>query len=146
MGADVLDHVMITKFLEKGGRAVGAVGYNVLDGTSYVIQAAGVIPALGNNCNRTTTNFTDNPYNTWYSPLNTSSQFVLAYEAGADIINMDIKQQATFAPKGFGCAGMNGINSTGVRELNVPGERFVGRHHLMTENCPRQFRVGGTYQ
>ena len=146
MGADVLDHVMITKLLKKDGRVVGATGYNVLDGTFYVIRAAGVILALGNSCNRATANSTGNPYNTWHSPFNTGSQFVLAYEAGADIINMDIKQQATLVPKGFGCAGMNGINSAGAHELNALGERFMGRYHPMMENCPRQFQVGGTYQ
>ena len=146
MGADVLDHVMITKLLKKDGRVVGAAGYNVLDGTFYVIRAAGVILALGNSCNRATANSTGNPYNTWHSPFNTGSQFVLAYEAGADIINMDIKQQATLVPKGFGCAGMNGINSAGAHELNALGERFMGRYHPMMENCPRQFQVGGTYQ
>ena len=146
MGADVLDHVMITKLLKKDGRVVGAAGYNVLDGTFYAIRAAGVILALGNSCNRATANSTGNPYNTWHSPFNTGSQFVLAYEAGADIINMDIKQQATLVPKGFGCAGMNGINSAGAHELNALGERFMGRYHSMMENCPRQFQVGGTYQ
>ena len=146
MGADVLDHVMITKLLKKDGRVVGAAGYNVLDGTFYAIRAAGVILALGNSCNRATANSTGNPYNTWHSPFNTGSQFVLAYEAGADIINMDIKQQATLVPKGFGCAGMNGINSAGAHELNAPGERFMGRYHPMMETSPRQFQVGGTYQ
>ena len=146
MGADVLDHVMITKLLKKDGRVVGAAGYNVLDGTFYAIRAAGVILALGNSCNRATANSTGNPYNTWHSPFNTGSQFVLAYEAGADIINMDIKQQATLVPKGFGCAGMNGINSAGAHELNALGERFMGRYHPMMENCPRQFQVVGTYQ
>ena len=137
---------MITKLLKKDGRVVGAAGYNVLDGTFYAIRAAGVILALGNSCNRATANSTGNPYNTWHSPFNTGSQFVLAYEAGADIINMDIKQQATLVPKGFGCAGMNGINSAGAHELNALGERFMGRYHPMMENCPRQFQVGGTYQ
>ena len=146
MCADVLDHVMITKLLKKDGRVVGAAGYNVLDGTFYAIRAAGVILALGNSCNRATANSTGNPSNTWHSPFNTGSQFVLAYEAGADIINMDIKQQATLVPKGFGCAGMNGINSAGAHELNALGERFMGRYHPMMENCPRQFQVGGTYQ
>ena len=123
---------------------VGAAGYNVLDGTFTVIRAAGVILALGNSCNRATANSTGNPYNTWHSPFNTGSQFVLAYEARADIINMDIKQQATLVPKGFGCAGMNGINSAGAHELNALGERFMGRYHPMMEKLPRQFQVGGT--
>lgn len=145
LGTDVLDHVMITRLLVRDGRAAGAVGYNVLDGTCYVISAA-VIMALGNSCNRATTNSTGNPYNTWHSPFNTGSQYVLAYEAGATIINMDLKQQATLVPKGFGCAGMNGINGAGAHELNALGERFMPKYHPQMENCPRQFQIGGTYQ
>ena len=146
LGTDVLDHVMITRLLVRDGRAAGAVGYNVLDGTCYVISAAAVIMALGNSCNRATANSTGNPYNTWHSPFNTGSQYVLAYEAGATIINMDLKQQATLVPKGFGCAGMNGINGAGAHELNALGERFMPKYHPQKENCPRQFQIGGTYQ
>lgn len=146
MGADVLDHVMITRLLVQDGRAVGAAGYNVLDGTFVTIRAGAVVLALGNSCNRATSNSTGNPYNTWHSPFNTGSQYALAYEAGATILNMDTKQQATLIPKGFGCAGMNGINSAGAHELNALGERFMGKYHPEMENCPRQFQVGGTYQ
>ena len=71
---------------------------------------------------------------------------MLAYEAGATIINMDLKQQATLVPKGFGCAGMNGINGAGAHELNALGERFMPKYHPQMENCPRQFQIGGTYQ
>ncbi|HJD97737.1 FAD-binding protein [Mailhella massiliensis] len=146
MGADVLDHVMITRLLKKEGRIAGAVGFNVLDGTKYAIAASNVILALGNSCNRATTNSTGNPYNTWHSPFNTGSQYVLAYEAGAQIINMDVKQQATLIPKGFGCAGMNGINGSGAHELNALGERFMPKYHPQMENCPRQFQISGTHK
>lgn len=146
MGADVLDHVMITKLLVHNGRVIGAIGYNHLDGTCHVLRAKAVLLALGNSCNRATANSTHNPYNTWHSPFNTGSQFVLAYEAGASIINMDLKQQATLVPKGFGCAGMNGINSAGAHELNSKGERFMGKYHPKMENCPRQYQIWGTCQ
>ena len=145
MGADVLDHVMITRLLKKDGRIAGAIGFNVLDGKRYVIAASTVIMALGNSCNRATANSTGNPYNTWHSPFNTGSQYVLAYEVGADIINMDVKQQSTLVPKGFGCAGMNGINGSGAHELNALGERFMPKYHPQMENCPRQFQINGTH-
>ena len=146
MGADVLDHVMITRILVKNGNACGAVGYNVLDGSCYVISAAAVVLALGNSCNRATANSTGNPYNTWHSPFNTGSQYALAFDAGAEIINMDVKQQATLVPKGYGCAGMNGINGSGAHELNGLGERFMPRYHHQMENCPRQFQINGTHK
>jgi adenylylsulfate reductase, subunit A len=102
--------------------------------------------ALGNSANRVTANSTGNPYNTWHSPYNIGSQYVLAYEAGAKLINLDLQQQATLLPKGFGSAGMNGINSIGAHELNALGERFMGKYHPKMENGPRIFQVMGTHK
>jgi succinate dehydrogenase/fumarate reductase flavoprotein subunit len=146
MGVDVLDHVMVTRLIRSGGRAAGAVGFHVLDGTFHVLKAGAVVLALGNSASRATANSTGNPFNTWHSPYNTGSQFVLAYEAGARLIHLDLKQQATLIPKGFGSAGMNGINAVGAHELNAAGERFMGRYHPMMENGPRREQIQGTFQ
>ena len=146
MGVEVFDYVMITKLLKKDDRIIGAIGYHVLDGSLYVFRAKSVVLALGNRANRVTTNSTGNPYNTWHSPYDTGSQYVLAYEAGAKLINLDLKQEATLLPKSFGSAGMNGINSVGAHELNAFGERFMGKYHPMMENGPRHRQINGTHQ
>ena len=146
MGVEVIDHVMITKLIADDNQIIGAIGYHVLDGSLYIFKAKSVILALGNSANRVTTNSTGNPFNTWHSPFNTGSQFVLAYEAGAKLINLDLKQLATLVPKGFSSAGMNGINSVGAHELNAHGERFMGKYHAMMENGPRLFQILGTHQ
>ena len=143
IGVEVIDYVMVTKLIRDNGRVVGAIGYHVLDGSLYVFKAKSVVMALGNGANRVTTNSTLNPYNTWHSPFITGSQFVLAYEAGAKLINLDLKQQATLLPKSFGSAGMNGINRVGAHELNALGERFMGKYHPMMENGPSAFRLWG---
>jgi adenylylsulfate reductase subunit A len=145
MGVEVIDNVIITKLLLQKGRVMGALGLHVLRGTVYVFRAKCVILALGNSTNRATTNSTGNPYNAWHSPYNTGSQYVLAYEAGAKLVNLDLSQQATLLPKGFGTAGMNGINSVGAHELNALGERFMSRYHPMMENGPRRFQIMGTH-
>lgn len=145
MGVDVFDYVMITKLLTQDNRIIGAVGYHVLDGTLYVFKARTVVLALGRGANRATTSSTNNPYNIWHHPYNTGSQFVLAYDAGAKLINLDLKQLATLLPKGFGSAGMNGINAVGAHELNASGERFMGKYHPMMENGPRHRQVQGTH-
>jgi len=146
LGVEVIDHVMVTKLLTADNRIIGAVGYHVLDGTFYVFKTKSVVLALGNSANRVTTNSTGNAFNTWHSPFNTGSQFVLAYEAGAKLIHLDLKQLATLVPKGFSSAGMNGINEVGAHELNALGERFMGKYHPMMENGPRLFQILGTYQ
>jgi len=146
LGVDVLDYIMVTKLLNEDNRITGVVGYHVKDGTFYIIRARAVVLALGNSANRVTANSTGNPFNTWHSPYNTGSQYVLAYDAGAKLINLDLKQQATLLPKSFGCAGMNGINSVGAHELNALGERFMGKYHPMMENGPRRNQILGTHQ
>jgi len=146
LGIEVLDHVMVTRLLVNGGRVIGAVGYRVTDGEFFIFLAKAVIIALGNSANRASSNATGNAYNTWHSPYNTGSHFVLSYEAGARVINLDLKQQATLIPKSFGSAGMNGINSVGAHELNALGERFMGKYHPMMENGPRRNQIVGTYQ
>ena len=146
MGADVLDHTMITWILVSDGRAAGAVGYNVLDGSFCVIRAKKIILAMGNVATRGWTNSTGNPYNVWFQPYNTGGQFVLGYEAGVKILNLDIMQTATLLPKGYGAPGMNGINSMGGKELNALGERFMGKYDPMWENGKRVNQISGTYQ
>ena len=146
MGVDVVDHIMITKLLKHDNTVVGCVGFNVLDGSFHVFKAKKIICALGNMATRAWTNSTGNPYNVWFSPYNTGSQFVLPYKAGAKILNMDIGQGATLIPKGFGAPGMNGINSMGAYELNALGERFMGKYDPMWENGLRINQILGTYQ
>jgi len=82
--------------------------------------------ALGNCTPRATTNSTGNPFNTWQYPYNAGSYCVLAYEAGAKIINLDVEHSVTLLPKGYGHPAMNGLNGMGAHELNALGERFMG--------------------
>jgi len=146
MGVNVMDRIMVTKLLKGEGRIAGCIGFNVLDGTGYVFRAKKVVLALGNTATRGWTNSSGNPYNVWFSPYNTGSQFVLPYEAGAQIMNVDTQQLATLIPKGFGAPGMNGINSMGGHELNALGERFMGKYDPMWENGLRINQISGTYQ
>jgi len=74
------------------------------------------------------------------------SYCVLAYEAGAKIINLDVDHTVTLLPKGYGAPGMNGLNSMGGHELNALGERFMGKYDPMWENGLRRNQVLGTYQ
>ncbi|MBN2063098.1 MAG: FAD-binding protein [Deltaproteobacteria bacterium] len=146
MNIDVMDHIMVTKIIKMDEKVSGCLGYNVLDGTFYIFRAKKVIMALGKVSTRGWTNSTGNPYNIWWSPYNTGSQFTLAYDAGVKLLNLDTEQRATLLPKGFGAPGMNGINSMGGHELNALGERFMGKYDPMWENGLRRNQILGTYQ
>ena len=110
-GVDVLDRVMAVKILTDGGKACGALGWNVSTGEFYIIRAKTVVSAQGRSATRGTDNSTHNPYNVWMYPYNTSAGVVLGYDAGAAVTELDTYQRATMLPKGYGCPGMNGINS-----------------------------------
>jgi len=137
---------MITKLLKSGDRITAAVGFHVLDGTFYLLKAKALVMALGNCTPRATTNSTGNPFNTWQYPYNVGSYCVLAYEAGAKLINLDVEHPVTLLPKGYGAPGMNGLNGMGGHELNALGERFMGKYDPMWENGLRRNQVLGTYQ
>ena len=133
-GVDVLDRVMAVKILTDGGKACGALGWNVSTGEFYIIRAKTVVSAQGRSATRGTDNSTHNPYNVWMYPYNTSAGVVLGYDAGAAVTELDTYQRATMLPKGYGCPGMNGINSSGAHEINALGERFMGKYDPMWEN------------
>lgn len=145
-GIDVLDRVMAVKILTDGGKACGALGWNVLTGEFYIIRAKTVVAAQGRSATRGTDNSTHNPYNVWMYPYNTGAGVVLGYEAGAAVTELDTYQRATMLPKGYGCPGMNGINSSGAHELNALGERFMGKYDPMWENGVRNNQIQGTFQ
>jgi succinate dehydrogenase/fumarate reductase flavoprotein subunit len=146
LGADILDHIMITDLLVNNGSVSGAVGFNISDGTLYIFRGKTVVMALGNTVARVTTNSTGRPFNCHLYPYDTGSQCILAYDVGAKIFNLDIANAATILPKGFGAPGMNALNSMGGRQLNALDERFMGKYDPHWENCNRAHQVLGTYQ
>jgi len=145
LGIQVMDHIMVTKLMTHHNKVTGAVGFDVLEGSFHIFRAKKVVMALGNTATRGWTNSTGNPYNVWQHPYNTGSFFVLAYDAGVKLLNLDIGQRATMITKGFGSPGMNGINSMGGHELNALGERFMGKYDPMGENGKRINQISGTY-
>lgn len=145
-GIETLDHTMAVKILTDGGKACGALAWNVQSGEYYIIKAKTVVSAQGRSATRSTSNSTHNPYNVWMYPYNTSAGVVLGYECGAAVTELDTYQRSTLLPKGFGCPGMNGINSSGAHELNALGERFMGKYDPMWENGIRNNQIQGTFQ
>lgn len=145
-GVNVLDRIMITRLLVDNGKACGAVGWNVRTGEFVTIRARTVVSAQGRSATRGTDNSTHNAYNVWMYPYNTSAGVVLGYRAGAAVSELDTYQRATLLPKGFGCPGMNGINSSGAHELNALGDRFMCKYDPMCENGVRNNQIQGTFQ
>jgi succinate dehydrogenase/fumarate reductase flavoprotein subunit len=145
-GAHVLNYVLVTKLIRTGNRVSGCLGYDVLNGEFYLFKAKTIVCCLGKTANRVSVNSTGNPFNSWHDPYTTGAYYVLPFEAGVKVLNMDIAESATLIPKAYGAPGMNGINSMGGRELNALGERFMGKYDPMWENGIRRNQIQGTYQ
>ena len=145
-GVNVLDRIMAVKILTDGGKACGALGWNVTTGEYVIVRAKTVVSTQGRSATRGFNNSTHNPYNVWMYPYNTGAGVVLGYDVGAAVTELDTYQRATMLPKGYGCPGMNGINSSGAHEINALGERFMGKYDPMWENGVRNNQIQGTFQ
>ena len=145
-GVNVLDRIMAVKILTDGGRACGALGWNVSTGEYVIVRAKTVVSAQGRSATRGFNNSTHIPCNVWMYPYNTGAGVVLGYDVGAAVTELDTYQRATMLPKGYGCPGMNGINSSGAHEINALGERFMGKYDPMWENGVRNNQIQGTFQ
>jgi succinate dehydrogenase / fumarate reductase flavoprotein subunit len=121
----ILDTIYITKLLVRDNVAFGAYGFDLFDGTRYVIHADSVILAAGGHTRiwRHTSSRRDE---------NTGDSFRLAVEAGAGIRDPELVQ---FHPSGLiepedaagtlvseAARGEGGILRNGV------GERFMARY------------------
>ncbi|MBI2851197.1 MAG: FAD-binding protein [Chloroflexi bacterium] len=144
-GANVIEHVMVTRLLINNGRVAGAVGFNIKNGELYIFRGKIVVLAMGAHQSRWSTNSTDNPFNIWQSPYNTGTQLVVAYEAGAKVVNLE-KCVATTMPKGFGAPAMNAFAGMGGFMVNVLGEKFMEKYHALGEKAPRGYHISGQRQ
>ena len=118
-----------------GGEVIGAAGFSIRKGTFYVFNAKCTILATGDVV-RLAANSTGNPYNSFISPYGTGSAQALAFEAGADIADLELGK-ATLIPKGFSSPGMNAIAGLDAYLINAKGERYMFRYHPLGEKAPR---------
>ncbi|HET7224194.1 MAG TPA: fumarate reductase/succinate dehydrogenase flavoprotein subunit [Candidatus Eisenbacteria bacterium] len=124
MGLDVYMECTITKLLLDGGRIAGALGYWRDSGKFVVFRAKAVVMATGGvgKCYKVTSN-------SWEY---TADGQALAYEAGAELIDMEFLQ---FHPTGMvwppGVMGLlvtEGVRGEGGILRNSNGERFMWKY------------------
>ncbi len=119
-----LDELYVTKLLKEGDRIVGAVGLKLNTGEFYVFSSKAVIISTG-GCGK----IYKVTSNSWES---TGDGLGLAYEAGAELMDMEMIQ---FHPTGMvyppGVKGLlvtEGVRGEGGILLNSQGERFMLRY------------------
>jgi len=141
LGCRTLEKCAIAGLLTSEDQVVGAVGFNIRTGTFYIIKAKSIILATGNT-NRIFENPTGMPFNTWQCPANTGAAQMMAFEAGAQLANMEIVR-ITLVPRGFSAAGLNALTGMGGKIVNATGEEFMLRYHALGNRAPRSKLVEG---
>ena len=134
-GMDVHMEVTLTKLLQEGDRVVGAFGYSRETGRFVVFRAKSVVLTTGGwgRMYKVTSN-------SWES---TGDGLMMAYEAGAELLDMEMVQ---FHPTGMvwppGVRGLlitEGVRGEGGVLKNKNGERFMFNDAYMPDNYKGQF-------
>jgi succinate dehydrogenase/fumarate reductase flavoprotein subunit len=115
----LVEDIMVTDLLMKGGRVVGAVGLNLIDGEFVVIQAKAVVIATGGAMRIY-------PFTTAPEELTGDGQS-MAYRVGAELIDINFVQFLTstywFPP--ISTISANTLQYKGIWLLNNTGQRFM---------------------
>jgi adenylylsulfate reductase subunit A len=139
LGCEVLDHVSATKLFIQNERIAGVSGYNIRTGEFAAIRCPAVVVATGAT-NRLYETPTGMPFNTWLCPYDTGAAQALAFDAGAELANMEYVRM-TIVPKGFSAPGLNAFTGEGARFINALGEPFMTKYHKLGDRAPRNVLV-----
>ena len=110
-----LDKIFISDLIKKDSRAIGAIGFGLVDGKTYIIKARSVVIANG-SCRY---------YAQRHFSVNTGEGVAMAYRAGAHLMNAEFANTYTFGFRG----DIRRRTPLYLFFENAPGERFVERYY-----------------
>ena len=136
----ILEHTFATRIVVEGGRAVGIETLNGNTRQRARYEAGNVILATGGagQMYRTTTN----------PVVSTGDGVALAYECGAEVMDMEFTQ---FHPTALVLPGRpvflisEAVRGEGALLYNTDGERFMPAIHELAELAPRDVVARATY-
>jgi succinate dehydrogenase/fumarate reductase flavoprotein subunit len=129
-GVQIVGGVHTTAILTEGGRAggraVGAMGFDIRTGEVLAVAAPTTIIATGNAERVIFNSPARDAFNTYHRPYHGATGFALAARAGAAAANLEFLGTFLF-PRGFATGAMGNLLEAGGRLVNGNGELVVDR-------------------
>jgi succinate dehydrogenase/fumarate reductase flavoprotein subunit len=119
VGARIVDRVMITDLVVEDGDLTGAVGFDIVNGDFYVIEAKSVVLAAG-GCSW--------KGNYFGQDMVCGEAYALAYRHGAQLIHMEYSNTYNSTHPRFDVYGMSRFQRLGGKFTNASGERFMDKY------------------
>jgi len=120
-GAEVYDRTPVLKIFTEDGRIQGVLGFNIRSGDYFFIQAKAVCLTAG-PAGRMGLASSGYLSNTYEFPGNSGDGYALAYEAGAELVNMECYQALTMLKDFQGPACGYVAGTRGAKSTNRAGE------------------------
>lgn len=115
-GIRMMDKIFIVDLLRHNDKVVGAVGFGMVDGKTYIFKAKATIIANGS--------YMAHAHN--FFVVNTGDGASMAYRAGAQLMNIEFGNVYGF---GFKAGGIRRRSPMFLFYENALGERFVEKYH-----------------
>lgn len=125
-GVTVINRTMATSLLHENGRVTGATFINVRTGEFSIIYSKAIVMTTGTTT-RAFQSATCIPYHYAMFPHSTGDGQVMAYKAGAELVNLEFCG-AILHPKDFPCAGLGRALMVGAKLINSRGERVMEKY------------------
>ena len=140
-GVTILEHTLADRVLVEGGRAVGMEILDTTVGEHRSYSADQIVLATGGagQMYRVTTN----------PPVSTGDGVALAYDSGAEVMDMEFSQ---FHPTALHLESTavflisEAVRGEGAQLFNTRGERFMPKYHEGNELAPRDVVARATHR